>query len=409
MITPTIVIAAISARGFAQAAVTCGYEVITLDAFADEDTRAISLQVFKLKFNENNQGFSQDFNLDEVDFKRIFSALNLDEIDGFCYGSLFDDCPDLLAWVAHKMVAHKIRLVGNAPEVLKQAKDFSFFALLDDLSIAHPEVRLSEKNPQSPSLRKRESILTFSFETKKIDSRFRGNGGVREYWLSKSIGGTGGTRVKSANQYKLGDYFQRKVTGKPISMLFVADGKTAKTIGFNQQLIAPTAEMPFRFAGAVSNIALQPNIHKAFEHAAHALTSALNLRGLNNLDAILDGEKLWILELNPRLSATFELYENLFPSHIQGCAGNLRQFESTTNLSKAQLILYAVEAVNIPANFSWPSWAADIPALELGESSVRIVKNMPICSVFAQAESAETALALVQQRVEKLKEMLKND
>ena len=69
MITPTIVIAAISARGFAQAAVTCGYEVITLDAFADEDTRAISLQVFKLKFNENNQGFSQDFNLAKIQRK----------------------------------------------------------------------------------------------------------------------------------------------------------------------------------------------------------------------------------------------------------------------------------------------------------------------------------------------------
>jgi uncharacterized protein len=186
----------------------------------------------------------------------------------------------------------------------------------------------------------------------------------------------------------------------------VADGKTAQTIGFNQQFIAPTTEMPYRFAGAVSNIALQPSIHQAFEHAAQQLTSAFNLRGLNNLDAILDGEKLWILELNPRLSATFELYENLFSLHVQGCAGSLAQFMPSAKHAKAQWILYADDTLKVAADFAWPSWAADIPATEAGESSVRIVKNMPICSVFAEAESADVAQSLVLQRAEKLREML---
>jgi uncharacterized protein len=363
------IVAAISARGFAQAAVMCGHEVVALDAFADKDTRAAASQTFKLKFNENI--------VDEADFKRIFEQINLTEADGFLYGSLFDNCPDLLVWVARQ-----IRLVGNAPEVLRQAKGFSFFALLDDLKIPHPEVSLEA--PKAPI-----------------------------GWLCKQIGGTGGTHIKPANHQNLGDYFQKQVFGTPVSMLFLADGNTTKTIGFNRQFIAPTVEMPYRFAGAVSNIVLPPSICADFEHAALQLTQILNLRGINSLDAVLEnelrgGEKLWILELNPRLSATFDLYENLFnlhlesSGHLSGCAGSFAEFVSQKNSAKAQLILYADEEFEIAADFVWPSWAADIPAAD----NAKIAENAPICSVFAESETAGLAENLVRKRAEILKELL---
>lgn len=365
------IIAALSARGFAEMAVAYGHDVIVLDAFVDEDTQRASSKTHKLKMHINDQGLS----LNEDDFKSVFSGINLAEVDGFLYGSLFDNCPDLLSWVAER-----VTIIGNKKEVLKRAKDFSFFALLDDLGIQHPEVCL--QMPDNPA-----------------------------QWLAKQLGGSGGTHIKPANQAKPADYlqqayFQKKQAGTPISMLFVADGKTAQPISFNQQLIAPTDEMPYRFAGAVGSVAMQPNIYAAFKHAAQQLTGALNLCGINSLDAILEGESLWVLELNPRLSATFDLYENLFSLHVQGCAGSLTDSLPKINASKAQLILYTDEVLDISKDFIWPNWAADIPALDVGESSVRIPQHMPICSVFAHAESAEVALALVRQRSDKLKEML---
>ena len=178
------IIAAPSARGFAEAAVACGHEVIALDAFADEDTQRVSSKTYKLKIHKNDQGFS----LDEGDFKSVFSGIDLAEIDGFLYGSLFDNCPDLLAWVAER-----VSIVGNQPEVLKRAKDFSFFAMLDDLGIQHPEVCL--QMPDNPA-----------------------------QWLAKQLGGSGGMHIKPANQAKPADYFQKayfqkKQAGTPISML----------------------------------------------------------------------------------------------------------------------------------------------------------------------------------------------
>lgn len=362
-----IIIAATSARGYAQAADSSGYEVITLDAFADADTQQFATQFFKLKMNE--QGIEAD------DFKRVFVEIKLDDVDGFLYGSLFDAKPELLS-----RVAARVPLLGNTPEVLEQAKGFGFFKLLDVLNITHPEVRLDAPEDAAN-------------------------------WLSKKLGGSGGTHIKPANQGEVGGcfqntYYQKKMAGKPVSMLFVADGKTAQLIGFNQQFVAPTADMPYRFAGAVGGVDLPGQAQQAFERAAQQLTVALGLRGINSLDAILDGETLWILELNPRLSATFHLYPNLFTAHMQGCAGDLTGFSRQRTLVKAQLILYADDAAEIPIDFAWPDWVADIPSAVDKASSVKIAQNDPICTVLAEAENADSAYASVLQKAQKLREMI---
>ncbi|NOS97566.1 MAG: ATP-grasp domain-containing protein [Methylotenera sp.] len=383
-----LIIAAASARGFAQAAATCGYSVITLDAFADADTRLVAVQSFKIKMHESAQGFI----VDEVDFKRVFSSISLDEVEGFLFGSLFDAAPDLLAWVAAQ-----VRVLGNPPEVMRFTKSFEFFGLLDELSIRHPEVMLIEKTPQPSFSRTRESILNVSMgRDDEVNS-------ANENWLSKHLGGSGGTHIQCASQGGSGDYSQRKIAGVPLSMLFVADGATAQLIGFNRQFTAPTTKMPYRFAGAVSGVALQPNIHAVFEHAAQQLTSALHLRGINSLDAILNDETLYILELNPRLSATFQLYPNLMHAHLQGCAGNLSALSEHKNAC-AHLVLYAENAVEIPADFVWPMDAMDIPSIEANASSVKIAQDAPICTVRVEAETADLAHKLVIENASQLKE-----
>ena len=91
-------------------------------------------------------------------------------------------------------------------------------------------------------------------------------------------------------------------------MLFIANGEIAQGLGFNRQLLAPSDRWPYRYGGAVSAYDLPHAAKFSFEVAAQELTQQLGLRGVNSLDAILSIDKLWILELNPRLSATFSLY-----------------------------------------------------------------------------------------------------
>jgi len=363
-----LIIAAISARGYVQAAYEQAFRVITLDAFADVDTQVLAEQCFKVKFGENG--------VDEVDFKHQFSQIEIDDDCCFVYGSLFDTKPALLTWVATR-----VRVLGNSAETLQIARSFDFFRLLDDLSIVHPEVQLNVPDDANN-------------------------------WLAKSLFSTGGAHVKPASVYKDGDYFQRKIEGVAVSLLFVADGKAATVIGFNQQFCAPTLEMPYRFAGAVSNVVLPLQVQQQFVEAAGKLTAALGLKGINSLDAVLEGEKLWILELNPRLSATFNLYPNLLQLHIGAISGEFVKVSNEFDLakmstSKAELILYADQVLNIPVDFSWPDWVADIPSFE--NESIKIAENEPICTVFAEAQDASAAQQLVLQKTKILKRELLHD
>jgi uncharacterized protein len=361
-VSKKLIIAAACARGYAQAAVVSGYEVITLDAFADADLKCIAKQAYKIKMH--------DWRTDVEDFKQVFSDLDLSEVEGFLYGSLFDATPELLDWVAER-----VQVIGNTPEVLKKAKAFSFFDLLDELQIQYPDVRLDA--PAKPL-----------------------------NWLAKQIGGSGGMHVRPVLHNVSADYFQQEVAGEPVSMLFVADGKEMQTIGFNRQLVAPTPQLPYRFAGAVGGVKLPDAVEKVFFEAARKLTTALGLRGICSLDAVLDGEMLSILELNPRLSASFELYPNLMTAHVQGCAGNLTQLPVFAT-SKAQLILYADDALELPLDFAWPAWAIDIPTADQASKSIVIEKNAPICSVRAEATTAELAFIQVIQRAKILREMMR--
>jgi len=361
-VTKQLIIAAISARAYAKAANAFGYKVITLDAFADADTKGVAEQYLQVRMTDDG--------VDEADFKQKFEQINVEEGYQLIYGSLFDANPALLAWVADR-----VEVIGNLPQTLQISRSFDFFVLLDNLGIRHPEVRLDLPNDAKS-------------------------------WLVKRLNSSGGAHVRPTELGIKGDYFQRKIDGEPVSLLFLADGKTARTVGFNQQLLASTADMPYRFAGALSGAVLPMTVQQEFVDAAQRLTAALGLRGLNSLDAVLDGDSLWILELNPRLSATFQLYPKLLQAHLQASAGELVDLiENKT--ARAEFVLYADEQLNIPADFSWPDWVADIPFADV--DSVAIDKDEPICSVLAEGENAVAAHQLLLERVKKLKGKLFHD
>ncbi|NOT15523.1 MAG: ATP-grasp domain-containing protein [Methylotenera sp.] len=356
-----------SARAYAQAAVFCGFEVITLDAFADVQTRAIAKQACQFAYDSHG--------VNEADFKRVFLQLDLTRVHGVLYGSCFDSKPDLLRWVAQRT-----RLLGNTPEVMQGAKSAAFFALLDRFEIQHPDVY------------------------------FQGNNQMCEGWLVKQFGGAGGTHVRhyKNNQYPSNVYFQRKIDGEPVSLLFLAHNSTAQVLGFNRQLLAPTDEMPYRFAGAVGNIRLPEQAQYALLEVAQQLTQALGLRGMNSLDAIWTGSALFVLELNPRLSATCALYPNWLTAHLQACVGEAVCLSRKLHHACAEMINYAEFDMTIPTDFSWPNWVTDTPPAEDKKTSVTISKNQPVCSVRAEADDAEAAYILLQQRMISLKKLLES-
>ena len=356
---PLLVVSA-SGRALAQAAARGGLKVVVLDLFNDMDMRELCVASRSVAGRNG-----------KWDARRLLAAAQLlcppDRCGGLVYGSGFEARTGLLARLARGRT-----LFGNAPDTVTRLKDpVQFFPLLDSLGIAHPETRLDPPAEVSG-------------------------------WLVKRIGGAGGSHVKPASsrhRARPQRYFQRWQAGRTLSVLFAADGRDARMVGFNEQWTTGIAQCaPYCYGGAVGGVSLPDNVRATIAGALDRLVRATGLVGLNGLDFILDADdEPRVLEINPRPTATIDLYDadfegGLLALHLRACRGELPDVRRADR-SRAHAIVYAAAALRVPARMTWPAWCTDIP-----ESGSRIPAGAPICSVHAMAASSAQARNVVMAR-----------
>jgi uncharacterized protein len=365
-VKPTIIIAAISSRVYVQAAIQAGFEVIAIDAFCDVDTQASCKQAFQIKI-ENGQ------------FNAALLLAVLDKIDlsnclGLSYGAGFEAQADLLT-----AICKRIKLIGNAPETVEKVKNpQTFFDFCMAQNMLHPATQF-----ERPSNSKN--------------------------WLQKRIGGSGGVHIRPVLPLDLPPnhqiYYQKIQAGTPISCLFLSDDKNMQVIGFNEQLCNSTALLPYRYGGAVSHFPLSDKVKNTIETFVQSAAQFYQLRGLNSADFIVDGDAVYALEMNPRLSATVDLYRadlykrhgDLFAAHVAACLGRLETWPVVDAQSRAHFVVYAYESVSVPAQMDWPDWVRDIP-----QPNSEIPADGPICTVVADARTAKRAKQKLFERVRDL-------
>jgi predicted ATP-grasp superfamily ATP-dependent carboligase len=354
-----LIVAAASARAFVRAAAASGRRVIAADVFSDADTRAVAADTLRLAYADGG------FRAEDVR-AQIFPLLA--QGAELVYGSGFETQPELL-----EELDQRGKVWGNGADKIRLLKSpDTFFALLSSLKIPFPEWRRT--SPEN-----------------------------LENWLCKRIGGSGGTHVFPVSCC-VGSacYFQKKAAGEPVSLLFLADGKNVTAVGYNRQLLAPSDAMLYRYGGAVSGIELAPQTRDGMLKAAAEIAWLAGLRGLNSLDCMVDEHGFHVLEINPRLSATFALYDAanagavLFEAHMQACAGALPQALSPES-AQAHLIYYAPSDFTVPPTLAWPDWVADVP-----QPGTVCKAEEPLCTVMAAADDTDAALALAQARVAEL-------
>jgi len=286
------------------------------------------------------------------------------------YGSGFEGRPGLLARLARGRT-----LLGNRPAVVAAIKDpRRFFPMLARLGIPHPVVRYA------------------------MPAKAAG-------WLVKRIGGAGGTHVRWAGvgSVRSADYFQGFQPGEPASVLFLADGQRAVIIGFNRQWVAPPrAGLSFLYGGAVGRIAVPPPVESGIRSQLNDLVAATGLVGLNGLDFLLRDEEWSVLEINPRPTATAELYDADFPRgllewHIRATRGELPGEPVPDGPARAHAILLAPAPWMVAPDFQFPEWCRDLP-----DPGHDFSGGDPVCTVHAAASSPERALQLVRQRTDDL-------
>ncbi|CCE24105.1 conserved protein of unknown function [Methylotuvimicrobium alcaliphilum 20Z] len=327
-----------SGRMLAEAACRSGFIPWVIDLFADQDTLKYSERVFRIEA------------LDEPFLKAIvadFSSLN--PMSPAVYGSGLEHYPKAL-----ELISCECELVGNdikTVRLIQQKK--CFFELLDHLEINYPRVSFTE--PKGA-----------------------------EQWLVKSESGEGGHGIRlfrNGMPTQRNMYWQKYIEGTACSALFLADGKNIRIIGFHAQWCENlNADQPFLFAGVINRCPLSAEQADIIHSWITALVRAIPLKGLNTLDFIIQGERIYVLEVNPRPSASMQLYDgDLFGAHLNACRGILDNTNFTSRTVCAYRIIYADRSITIPDAFCWPKACRDLP---IAGSIIR--KGQPICSIIAR-------------------------
>jgi predicted ATP-grasp superfamily ATP-dependent carboligase len=357
MDSKAVLIVAPSGRALAASARRGGYLPLVVDYFGDTDTLALAHAHALIE-----DGLTRGMVAAALDAAIAAVTAELEPCGIVC-GSGFEDRPDLLARLARCRP-----VLGNDAATVARLKDpIAFASLCQDLRILHPETTLSP--PADPT-----------------------------GWLAKRKGGAGGSHIVAASaRLADGAYYQRQAAGVPISLQFLGDGQRALILGSSAQWSAPAPHQPFRYGGAVRPAELTARETARLSEAVRRVAAAIPLFGLNSADFLVAGEGFRLLEINPRPSATLDIFEppggSLFALHMSACAGKLDFAAPSLPGASATAIVYAGRDLTIPA-LDWPDWTADRPHM-----GAAIKAGEPLCTVHATAATAAEARQLVDDRL----------
>ncbi|CAD6543594.1 hypothetical protein LMG27952_04062 [Paraburkholderia hiiakae] len=357
MTRPGIVVAGLSARMLAESAQRAGWRVIALDAFGDSDTRRAAACWEPI-------GNPATLTLDPARTRAALErASGLRGVTGWIAGSGFEACPELL----HTGI-ESLPLIGNSREAYDAVRSPKrFFALLEECGIAFPETHMERpRNPQG--------------------------------WLCKHANATGAWHIHLADATddctrndSSDTYYQRLCSGRSMSALFLATGRSATVLGINEQIVVPHGAHPFVWRGAIGPIPVPPRLEKQVRHAVQTIVAASGLVGLNSLDFLSDGERCIVLEVNARPSATMALHDHgtrapLLAQHVRACRGELPEIPDAKDRPAppvhGQLVVFAqgdhIATPAFDAQARRLGWCHDIPV-----AGSTIAAGTPLCTVSA--------------------------
>jgi uncharacterized protein len=365
-----ILLISVSARMLAELAVRDGHDVFALDHFGDLDLRALCPSVSILR-DLGGRG----------NMETLVDAAERIPAECVVYGAGLENRPDLVARLAAGRT-----LLGCAPETLRHVRDPARLgASLGAAGFAYPR--------------------TFpAVEAAGADRARR--------WLRKPVRGGGGRGVRDWRGGRLTDNLlvQERISGVACSAAAVADGRAAALLGVSEQLIGRRA-LGARGYSWCGNL-VPPRLRVGERHAlidelraicAH-LAAAFGLRGVLGVDVVWDGERAWVVEVNPRPTASLETIDaahgvRSFAAHLEACAGRLPPAATTPALADppvavGKAVLRATEALRVPDTQAW----AAIGIRDVPHPGEAIAAGHAVCTLVGTGRTPEAVLADLEAR-----------
>jgi predicted ATP-grasp superfamily ATP-dependent carboligase len=182
----------------------------------------------------------------------------------------------------------------------------------------------------------------------------------------------------------------------------IAEGR-AVLLGVTRQLVGPidgSDAEGFCYLGSVGPIRLEATALDQVTRLGEFLAQRFDLVGLVGVDFVLDGQRVWPIEVNPRYTASMEVLErsgdfSAVGMHRDAClAGRLPSISPTTHGVYEKRILYASCTFTVDdqltstllelASRSVEPMVADIP-----RSGTHVAPGHPIVTLLTPSDGAE--------------------
>lgn len=244
-------------------------------------------------------------------------------------------------------------------------------------------------------------------------------------WLRKPLRSAGGAAIgEDVGPPADSGCLQQYIPGVPMSAVFVAGTAGTQLVGCALQLTGwPCLHATgFRYCGNAGPVSLPAALQQTVHRAGCVVAEQAGLRGVFGLDFVLSHGRPWFLEVNPRLTASHELYEwagavagggSLLRAHVDCFPELARRLVPAADAPRprpehrgALLRLIAYAERNLAADSLWQDlqpnsadarlglgsagpdwpeswlWLADIPAP--GET---VPAGQPVCSLYLSGPS----------------------
>lgn len=340
----TVLIVGASTRAAAFSALRAGLSPVCIDLFADRDLAA-ACSVTRVPPGRYPRGIA-------VLARRIPPS-------PWMYTGGLENHPDLIACISENRP-----LWGNGPEALRKARDP--FGIAEALAAAGM--------PCLDVYRSADALPTGR-------------------WLVKPLAGAGGVGIRFADRRPpgAGTYHQRYTDGEPHAAVYVVDGDGVRLLGVTRQLVGCDwlHTQPFRYCGSLGTFAGG----EEWRRLGEVVANYAGLRGVFGIDAVVRDGVPWLVEVNPRYTASVEVVEYGTGSN----ALTVSRVRIRKPRAVAKGVYYAPANVVVPAG-PWDDAVgappdrvppfADIPAC--GE---RIAAGRPVMTLFAADEAGLRAAA----------------
>jgi uncharacterized protein len=308
---------------------------------------------------------------------------------------------DELAWIAP--------LWGNPGDVLERVRSpWELGEALRSAGLLFPETRASDRDlPRDGTW---------------LAKTYRGasGSGVRE------VGETARQRDKGTrSEPEQSRVYQKWIAGTPGAAVYVAAEGKAELLGVTRQLIGEQwlGGHGFQYCGSIGPLPMSAAALGALMKIGTVVAERFELMGLFGVDFVLNGDEAWVIEVNPRFTASVEIVERFtgvsaIAAHNAACVemriaapGGYTGLRIEECSSHGKAIVFAKRQLTISRAFAewslgealrtpWPTLGDVSPAGTL------IEEGRPILTVFAEGAMAGEVESRLRERVASIEGML---